>query len=116
MSDVTEIYICKAGQSLKDGRVEYSDQITDKGAAESDAKRRCKSDSSIAKIAYYSVNPNGDFKVFFSYTNPKAANAPGSAGNGDKAAKGKKKRKKAKPKPSLMARFFSLLRGKKRKV
>ncbi|MBT4770586.1 MAG: hypothetical protein HOO00_08725 [Rhodospirillaceae bacterium] len=114
MSDVTEIYICKAGQSLKDGRVEYSDQITDKGAAESDAKQRCKRDGSIAKIAYYSVNANGDFKVFFSYTNPQATGATGPDGNGDKTAK--KKRKKAKPKPSLITRFFSLFRAKKKKA
>jgi len=116
MSDVTEIYICKAGQSLKDGRVEYSDQVTDKASAESDAKRRCKSDRSIAKIAYYAVNANGDFKVFFSHTNPQAAGAPATDGNGEKTAKGKKKRKKAKPKPSLMARFLSLFRAKKKKA
>jgi hypothetical protein len=72
MSDVTEIYICKDGQKLKDGKLEYSGQVENKDQAEADAKRRCAQDATIAKIAYYKVSPTGKFANFFVYDNPEA--------------------------------------------
>ena len=72
MSETTEIYICKPGQSIRNGRLEYSSHINDKAQAEQDARERCRLDKKIGKIAYYRVTDEGDFKVFYSYTNPDA--------------------------------------------
>ena len=75
MSDVTEIYICKDGQKLKDGKLEYSSQVENKeqAEAEADARRRCSQDTTIARIAYYKVSPEDKFTNFFTYDNPEAA-------------------------------------------
>ena len=69
MSGNTEIYVCKPGQALKEGRVEKSD-IQTKDEARSDAERRFKHDKSIGKIAYYDVQDDGTFKSIFSMENP----------------------------------------------
>jgi hypothetical protein len=66
----TEIYSCKDGQPLKEGKLDYSSDITNREQAEADAKRRCQKDPTIKKVAYYKVASNGDFRVFSSYTNP----------------------------------------------
>ncbi len=66
----TEIYSCKEGQALKEGKLDYAADITTKAEAESDALKRCARDPSLKKIAYYKVSPDGDFRVFYSYTNP----------------------------------------------
>lgn len=70
MADTVEIYVCMEGQALKDGKVEYSNSISDKYAAEQDAKARVKRNPKIHKIAYYRVNDEGDFRIFYSFTNP----------------------------------------------
>jgi len=75
MSGATEIYICKPGQAIKDGQVEYS-SIETRGEAEADAARRVRKDPTIAKIAYYAVKENGDFRSLYSFDNPHAAKAP----------------------------------------
>ena len=69
MSGAVEIYICLEGQALKDGKVEYSQSIHDKYGAEQDAKARVKRNPLIHKIAYYRVNEEGDFRIFYSFTN-----------------------------------------------
>ena len=71
MSGATEIYICKPGQALKEGRVEYGSMETRDEAA-SDAERRCRLDPTIARIAYYAVTESGDFRNIFTYDNPNA--------------------------------------------
>lgn len=68
----TEIYICREGQALEDGQVEYSDRVNSREDAESDALLRCAAHGWIKKIAYYKVNDAGDFRVFYTYTNPNA--------------------------------------------
>ena len=81
MSGVTEIYICKAGQEIKEGKLVYSDEVTDKYHAEADAKQRCADDNTIAKIGYYAVSESGNFRNFFTYENLEcepAAAAPAS--------------------------------------
>lgn len=75
MSGATEIYICQPGQAIKEGRVEYS-SIETRGEAEADAAQRVRKDPSIAKIAYYAVKENGDFRSLYSFDNPHAAKAP----------------------------------------
>ncbi|HIJ39059.1 MAG TPA: hypothetical protein HPP80_09205, partial [Rhodospirillaceae bacterium] len=55
----TEIYSCKEGQALKEGKLDYSSDIDTKEAAEEDAKRRCQRDPSLKKIAYYKVALDG---------------------------------------------------------
>lgn len=105
----TEIYLCRKGQAIKQGRLVYSDDIDDKHAAKSDATERCERDNSLHKIAYYKVDANsGDFKVFYTHTNPDATDPPpekpkpklkrdDGAGGGGKPKKAKPKAKKKGP-------------------
>lgn len=104
----TEIYICKEGQSLKQGKIEYG-EIDSKDEAQSDAVARCKRDRSIAKIAYYSVNENGDFRIFFTYNNPNPASEKNTPKPDGEAGPKKKKKAKAKrkKKKSLLSRLLS---------
>jgi hypothetical protein len=74
MPDVVEIYLCKAGQKLEEGRLVMSNDIVDKDAAKADALNRCKISPSLARIAYYAISSNGDFKPYYSYTNPNVQN------------------------------------------
>jgi hypothetical protein len=97
----TEIYSCKDGQSLKQGKLDYDASITSKEEAQSDALRRCGRDPTLKKIAYYKVSPDGDFRVFYSYTNPNCKPAGGSGG----AAKAKKVAKKPPPKKSFWGKL-----------
>lgn len=75
MPDVVEIYICTPGQKLEEGQMVISHDIGDKEDARADAMRRCKTTNAIARIVYYAISPSGDFKSFFSYTNPNAGMA-----------------------------------------
>lgn len=93
MPDVVEIYICKPGQALKDGRLVVSNDIYDRDAAKADAAMRCKVDPTIARIAYYTVNDAGDFRVFHSYNNPNVQAAKPKT----VARTARKKRKPKKP-------------------
>jgi len=95
----TEIYSCKEGQSLKQGKLDYDASITTKDEAASDALRRCQRDPSLKKIAYYKISPDGEFRVFYSYTNPnsKPAAAP-SRGSAGAATKPRPMAKKPPPK------------------
>ena len=106
MSGATEIYICRPGQSLKEGRVEYGSMET-RNEAESDAERRLKTDPSIAKIAYYAVKPNGDFRCIFTKNNPNAASVKPKRLAMDDV--GPRKRRPPRPvKKSLMRRILAL--------
>jgi len=109
MAQATEVYICREGQALKEGKLEYSDSIYGREDAEDDAKYRCRSDNSIQKIAYYSLNVSGDFRHFFTYHNPDFK----PTGKGAKKTPGKpparkKKKKPKKKKTSFFARLFSV--------
>ncbi len=70
MSGITEIYICKDGQSLNQGKLEISSLVETRDEAEADARRRCQFDSAVAKIAYYAVTDDGAYRNFFTYRNP----------------------------------------------
>ena len=72
MSDLTEIYICKPGQELKQGKLEHSN-ISTKDEAAKDAKSRCKYDPTIGRIAYYAIDESGKFRNFHTHENSKAA-------------------------------------------
>lgn len=72
MSDVTEIYICQPGQALKDGQLVISHDVTTREQAFADAVTRCHLDKGIARIIYYAIRPDGDFRTIFSYENPGA--------------------------------------------
>jgi len=102
----TEIYSCKDGQSLKEGKLDYDASITTKEQAQSDALRRCQRDPTLKKIAYYKVSPDGEFRVFYSYTNPNCKPA-GSVGGGA-AVKPRPAVKKKTPPPKLS--FFGKLK------
>ena len=75
MPGATEIYICRPGQAIKEGKVEYSD-IATRADAEVDAIRRVRDDPSIAKIAYYRIKDDGGFRTLYSYDNPHATAVP----------------------------------------
>jgi hypothetical protein len=72
---VIEIYSCKPGQKLKEGRLDYNHDIATREEAEADAKRRCQIDPGLAKVAYYAVGDDGRFRMLCSYTNPKPLTA-----------------------------------------
>lgn len=100
----TEVYICKPGQSLKQGKVEYAD-IDNRREAEADARARCAADPTIAKIAYYTVSPDGDFRCIYTHQGEAGEAAPA------KKAPQAAKRKKAKRKPVKKKGFFARLFG-----
>ena len=102
----TEIYCCKEGQALKEGKLEMSSSITTKDEAASDALRRCQRDPTLKKIAYYKVSTDGEFRVFYSYTNPncKPAGSPKSSG-----AEGARKPARKAPPPAPKG-FFARLK------
>jgi hypothetical protein len=100
----TEIYSCKDGQALKEGKLDYSSDISTKEQAEADAKRRCTRDPTLKKVAYYGVTADGDFKVFYSYTNPHCKPA-GSKPAGGAPPKPAARKKAPPPKQGLLARL-----------
>ncbi len=60
--------------------------------------KRCKIPPSLARIAYYASNDNGDFKPYFSYANPKVEEPkPKQAANDDARRKRSKKKPSKKP-------------------
>lgn len=97
----TEVYICKAGQSLKQGKVEYAD-IDNRNEAEADAKQRCRADPTIAKIAYYTIKDDGDFRCIYTHQGEASA-APAAETKPKATAKAKKKPAKKK---SFLQRLF----------
>ena len=78
MSGTTKIYICYPGQAIKEGKCEYCN-IQSRMKANGDAVRRFTADPKIAKIAYYKVNDDGDFKILCTKGN---ANVKMSSGQG----------------------------------
>jgi hypothetical protein len=68
--DVVEIYICKPGQELKQGQLVVSNDIDSRDDARADAESRCAGNQGIARIAYYAISENGDFRAYFSYKTP----------------------------------------------
>jgi hypothetical protein len=45
--------------------------LSSKEEARSDAEARCRRDPTIAKVAYYTIAESGDFRLYFTYTNPR---------------------------------------------
>jgi hypothetical protein len=101
MSDLTEIYICKPGQELKQGKLEHSN-ISTKSEAEKDAKSRCKYDPTIGRVAYYAIDETGKFRNFYTYDNAKGFVPKPRPASG--AAKPTPARKPQRP-PSLFQRI-----------
>jgi hypothetical protein len=104
----TEIYLCKEGQALKEGKLEYSSTIDHKDDAAADALRRCQRDPTLKKIAYYKVSTDGEFRVFYSYTNPNCKPAPPKPIGGAAPAK-KAVARKPPPKLGFFARMLKAL-------
>lgn len=108
MSEVTEVYSCREGQELKQGKLDYVHDITTREQAEADARARCQRDPSIRKVAYYSVGASGKFRNFFTYTNPNPASA--DRGGGTVARTPRATARKAPPrKPTLVQKIAGLL-------
>ena len=95
MPDAVEIYLCKPGQKLTEGRLVLSNGIGGKDDAIADAEMRCRADPTLARVAYYAVNENGDFRILCTYTNPNAKRLGAAT---DAAPKKKKKRRRRKKK------------------
>lgn len=113
MSNSVEIYICRKGQALKEGKVEFSQTIYDKHDAEEDAKGRLQRNPLIHKIAYYKINDEGDFKIIYVFTNK---NLPEPPREGDEQKK--KPRRKKPQKRSFWQRLLgtnSKIKNKKKK-
>lgn len=104
MSGVTEIYICKRGQTLKQGKLVYGHHITNKDEAESDAAVRCNLDPGIWRIAYYSVDEKGEFRNIFTYENPRMGNSQPKPKATAGSARSGKRRATASRTPTLLAR------------
>jgi hypothetical protein len=109
---LTEIYICKEGQALKDGKLEMRHDITHRDDAETDAIRRCGIDRSIHKVAYYALSESGDFRLIFTYTNP----TPVSAGAklrqaSSRPPKRKKKSRQAAKAKTLIEKIAATFKG-----
>lgn len=68
----TEVYTVRGDEKLRDGALDYADNIESRDAAEVDALRRCSADPGIRKVAYYRVREDGGFRVLYSHTNPNA--------------------------------------------
>lgn len=109
MAGVTEIYICGPGQALNDGKLEYSSTVTDRPEAEADAARRMAGDHTIAKIAYYEVDEAGNFRNFYTYTNPHGGKPPPPSA-GELARKKKRAKQKAAAERSLWKRLMGIFR------
>ena len=108
MSRTTEIYTCRPGQDIKQGKLEISQDVATREAAMADAFRRSQADPSIGTIAYYSVGDDGAVETLFTYESsktPEPAKQPAPAGG--KAGIPKGSRKKAR-KPSLLGRLRSV--------
>ena len=72
MSAITEIYICQPGQALKEGKLVVSYDVTNRDHARTDAVARCRLDKNIARIIYYAIRDDGDFRTLYSHDNPNA--------------------------------------------
>ncbi|CCQ72072.1 hypothetical protein [Magnetospira sp. QH-2] len=98
-----EIYICKPGQPLKEGRMEMNHDVTCKEEAISDAERRIKMSPSIGKIAYYLLSDSGSFRCIYTHNNEAAAKAapPKRRSGGGPSGPVRVKKKKKKPKGLL---------------
>ena len=93
MPDTVEIYMALPGQKLEEGQMVMSGDIDTREDAKYDAEQRCSNNPAFAKIVYYAISDSGDFKTFFSYTNPnaKAASAPSAGGGAKKKKKANRK-------------------------
>ncbi len=65
----TEVYSCRDGQEIKQGKLDYT-EIDNRAAAEADARRRCAQDPTLKRVVYYRVEPGGAFRLLLSYENP----------------------------------------------
>jgi len=105
----TEIYVCMDGQELRDGRLELSESIGDKAAAEADARARCARDPAIARVAYYAVADSGAFRLILAYTNPAPRRAAPPRRASGPAPRRRPAARPAAPPPGLWRRLLRAL-------
>ncbi len=114
MSGTVEIYVVRDEENLRDGEMTYGENIENRADAAADAYDRCERDRTIRKVAYYTLNEDGDFKVLFVYENPNPAFAkrskPRSAqSTGERLRAGDRRGKPAR-KPGMLEKFLDVLR------
>ena len=108
MSGGTEIYICKPGQEIRQGKLEYSTIATREEAA-ADAERRSRADPSIGLIAYYSVGEDGSFRSLYTYENKQSAQARRRRSIDNRNPRPSSGPRKAAKKQSLISRLIAAL-------
>ena len=107
MPDSVEIYMALPGQKLEDGQMTVSGDIDTREDAKYDAEQRCAQNPNFEKVVYYVTSDSGDFKTFFSYTNPNVQAKPGPSPGGGGAKKSKKAKKKV-VKKTMWQKFRSV--------
>ena len=108
MPDSVEIYMALPGQKLEDGQMAMSSDIDTRDDAKYDAEQRVAKNPALEKVVYYVTSDSGDFRTFFSYTNPNpTAPKPVNASGGGGGAK-KKKAKKKPAKKTFWQKFCSI--------
>lgn len=102
MSHYTEIYLCKSGQSVRQGRMEISSSIDTREKARIDAIARCKKDWALFKVVYYAVDEDEDkSRLLFTHDNPDAVDGS------EKPKMWQMEKPKETVKPSFLARLIS---------
>ncbi|HVI49668.1 MAG TPA: hypothetical protein VM661_00500 [Candidatus Sulfotelmatobacter sp.] len=111
----TEVYSCKPGQQLKEGRLDFAPEVETKDQADADARRRCKIDPALAKVAYYRVEEDGRFRMLHVYANPRPS-TPVLVRRSMAQSDFKPRAGSAKPypQPTLLQRLIRLFRPDKR--
>jgi hypothetical protein len=112
MSSGTEIYVCKPGQKLEQGRMEFVPETMDRARAEADARERFARDDHVAKVGYYAINDEGDSKPIYTAESPTIGDAGASqlkqgtstGGKGKAAPKAKKAARR-----TLLSRLLDLV-------
>ena len=109
MTEITEIYSVRGDQEIRQGKLDYSETIDHRDAAEPDALRRCAADPTIRKVVYYRVRDDGTFRTLYAYDNPKAGIRRKPRGSyGDPMPRARKS--SATRKKSIVERLLSALR------
>jgi len=108
MSNVTEIYICQPGQALKEGQLVISHDVTTRDEAQADAAWRCRLDRGIARVVYYAIRPDGDFRTLYTYENPRAPAPRAAAPLVADLRLGPARKPRNAPKPTVLGRLRAL--------
>jgi hypothetical protein len=117
MADHTEVYLCKAGQSLENAKIDFAQHVMSRHEAEQDAIERCRADASLVKLVYYMVNDEGKFRSIYAHENtattpppaPKPAGVPSGETTAAQETDPPKEAPAKRPRSILLRGLMSLL-------